>query len=133
MSVRSGFIECGVGLVWLTCAFAVQASAQPELLMVSDPACGTCRLFEQQVGAIYDRTDEAACLPLRRVDREAPELSQWGFDPATTRTPTFLVVQDDVELGRFDGYSSDELFWMSLANLVQDLPADSAAACQGLR
>jgi len=101
--------------------------------MVSEPYCGSCRLFEQQVGAGYDRTDEAACLPLRHVARDAPELAQWGFDSTTTRTPTFLVVRGNELLDGFDGYSTDELFWMSLTRLIQQLPEGSGAACQGLR
>ncbi|THD02173.1 hypothetical protein B1810_16790 [Panacagrimonas perspica] len=87
------------------------------MLIVEDPACGPCKLFERQVGAIYMRTDESRRLPLRRVPLGTYLEAGVSFSQPIVRAPTFVIVEDRVEQHRFEGYSSDELFWMTLERL----------------
>lgn len=92
-----------------------------ELLLVEDPACGPCILFDRQVGQIYPKTDESTIAPLRRIAHGAPAPEPYGFVGEPKVAPTFVLVEDGRELGRFEGYSNDELFWMNLTALLHKL------------
>lgn len=117
-------LAIGLGL---TRAFAILlAAAAPvtaaELLVMEDARCGPCILFERQVGALYAKTAEGRRAPLRRVAYGAPVPEPHAFVAPARVAPTFVLVDDRREIGRFEGYASDELFWLSLAALMQKLP-----------
>ena len=101
-------------------AFCAKAQSQgDQLLMITSSSCPWCEAFEEEVGRIYDRTEEAALLPLRRhdfFDSMPNELKQ--ITPATM-TPTFIILRDGVEIGRIIGYPGAELFWWRLAEFVK--------------
>lgn len=92
-----------------------------ELLLIEDPRCGPCILFDRQVGTIYSKTDEGRIAPIHRVAFGAPAPAPYAFIGQPKVAPTFVLVHEGLEIGRFEGYSSDELFWMSLASLMQKL------------
>lgn len=93
-----------------------------ELILVEDPRCGPCILFDREIGLIYSKTDEGRTAPLRRLAFGAPAPAPYTFIGEIKVAPTFVLVHDGREVGRIEGYSSDELFWMSLASLMQKLP-----------
>lgn len=93
-----------------------------ELLVVEDPRCGPCVLFDRQIGPIYPKTEEGKTAPLRQVAFGAPAPAPYAFIGQAKVAPTFVLVHEGREVGRIEGYSSDELFWMSLASLMQKLP-----------
>lgn len=92
-----------------------------ELLYVSDPRCPPCQLFDQQIGPIYPKTDEAGRAPLRALQYGEPAPAAYAFIGQVRVAPTFVLVDQGREIGRFEGYSSDELFWMSLSVLMRGL------------
>lgn len=102
-----------------------------ELLYVYGPDCGACMKWQQDIGHIYPKTQEAQRLPLVKVT-----LSDWqaGNHPlarcnigAVLGTPTFVQVFQCEELDRITGYSSDELFWLALGRMANRSAAISAA------
>jgi hypothetical protein len=93
-----------------------------ELLVVEDPRCGPCILFDRQIGPIYAKTDEGRVAPLHRIAYGKPAPAPYAFIGQPKVAPTFVLVDQGREVGRIEGYSSDELFWMSLASLIQKLP-----------
>lgn len=113
--------------VWAALALAASAGRASAadtatLLVYEDPACAPCVLFDRQVGAIYGRTDEARRVSLQRESFSAAMARTGPLAPPRV-APTFVLVQGGREIGRFEGYSSDELFWMNLHYLLQQLPA----------
>ena len=100
-------------------ALCVKAqSAKDQLLMITSSSCPWCEAFEEEVGSVYDQTEEAAFLPLRRHDFFAimpDDLEQ--ITPATM-TPTFVILRDGAEIGRIIGYPGAELFWWRLSEFV---------------
>lgn len=106
------------GVIMLASLISPAEASSFELLLVEDPACGPCKLFERQVGAIYMKTDVSQRLPLRRVPLSAYLEAGVSYSQPVDRVPTFVIVQDRVEQHRFEGYSSDELFWMTLERLA---------------
>ena len=78
-----------------------------ELLMFEQAGCVFCQRWDRDVGALYDKTDEAKALPLRRVDIQNQKMSGVTLASPVRYTPTFVVVDNGREIGRITGYSSD--------------------------
>lgn len=97
-------------------------AAPPELalLFVGHERCPICQLFERQVAPGYANTAEGRRAPLVRLTfgEDFPPPYEW-VTPAAVM-PTFILVADGEEVGRIEGYTSDELFWMQLTRLLQD-------------
>lgn len=96
-----------------------------ELLMYEQPGCPWCRRWHEDVGAGYPKSAEGKQAPLRRVqlgDRPAGlELKQ-----SVTVTPTFILVEDGVELGRITGYPGADFFYGMLEPILGKLKATEA-------
>lgn len=104
---------------------ASAAASAAELLYVGDARCAPCLLFDREIGPVYPKTAEARRIPLRRLAYGAPAPDPFAFIGQPRVAPTFVLVDQGRELGRFEGYSNDELFWMNLAALTQRLPGDA--------
>jgi hypothetical protein len=92
------------GLLW--CGMAQAA----ELVMFEQAGCVYQR-WERDVGSLYEKTDEARMLPLRRVDIQNQGASGITLASPVRFTPTFVVADDGREIGRITGYSNDNAFW----------------------
>lgn len=117
------------GFLLSTTAWAGEA----ELLYVADPHCGPCLLFEREIAPIYPKTDEGRRVPIRRIPHGKPAPKPFEFVGQPKVAPTFVLVLSGRELGRFEGYSSDELFWMNLTVLVRHLDAIQTRSAKDVR
>ena len=65
---------------------------------------------------------DGGMVPLVEVDPDSfkPLDSKLPFDPGTV--PAFVLVEDGREVARLNGYSGDELFWMSMQRMLDQLP-----------
>lgn len=99
---------------------AVRAGAQGEsgvtLIMVEQPGCRFCRMFDAEIGLSYEANAEARFAPLTRVRRGAREIAD--FAPVVY-TPTFIVVRGGQEIGRISGYPGPAYFWSELREILQ--------------
>lgn len=107
-------------------AIFASAGQAAELIYFYDPDCASCRKFDDEVGKIYSNTGEARIAPMRKfsvqgLDAEAIH-QRLGEDTRLTSdilgTPTFVMVQNGVEVDRINGYGNDELFWMGLQRMI---------------
>lgn len=92
-----------------------------ELVMFEQAGCVYCQRWEREVGSLYERTDEARALPLRRVDIRDQKMSGIALASPVRFTPTFVVADNGREIGRITGYSNDNAFWGLLDALVAKL------------
>ena len=90
-----------------------------ELVMVEQPGCIYCERWNKEIAPAYPKTAEGEFAPLRRVDISEVEDSVTP-ERAVVFTPTFLLVEDDHELGRLEGYPGAEFFWPMLDMLLRD-------------
>jgi thioredoxin-related protein len=100
------------GLATLTLARA------SELVMFERDGCVWCQRWDRTVAPIYDKTDEAKLLPLRRIDVDRQSDGGIVLAAPVRFTPTFVVVDQGREVGRIIGYANDESFWGLLAQLA---------------
>jgi hypothetical protein len=96
-----------------------------ELVMFERDGCAWCQRWNKEVGAIYDRTQEAQRLPLRRVNHDRQATGVTLKEPVRY-SPTFVVVDGGAEVGRITGYSNDDSFWGLLGALLGKLPPSPA-------
>lgn len=100
---------------------SVHAEQANKLLMVHSDNCPWCEAFDEEVGPSYDKTPEGQRYPLERIDfyEEFPEQYRIKF-PASF-TPTFIILHENAEIGRIEGYPGSDLFWWRLSEFI--LPA----------
>jgi thioredoxin-related protein len=92
------------------------AAGQPHILvMVEEAGCIYCQRWHAEVGGAYAKSAEGRFAPLKRVTIGAPELSHLS---GLRYTPTFVLMQEDREIGRITGYPGAEFFWSLLGELL---------------
>jgi protein-disulfide isomerase len=116
-----------LGLHLLTSHAIAQAgpAGSVVLLMFDSPTCGYCRLWDRDIGRVYDTTPEGRFAPLvrRRIgDRDVAAI------PNVRYTPTFVVLDDGREIGRIVGYPGPEFFWTLLQQLLDKAGFEGGAA-----
>lgn len=117
--MRGFFIAASAGLMMAT--FAISASAA-QLVMLEQAGCAWCKRWNEEIGVVYDKTEEGTRAPLRRVDINDP----WPKDLANVNrervTPTFILMDDGVEIDRLRGYPGEHFFWPLLSEMLGQLP-----------
>ena len=96
--------------------------AENKLLMITADYCIYCQIWEKEIGKIYPKTDISKSFPLERI-----ELDEYLFDNdineannyETKITPTFVFYRGNNEIGRITGYSSAELFWWQVDEILE--------------
>jgi thioredoxin-related protein len=86
-------------------------AAASELVMFERDGCVWCARWNREIAPVYDKTDEAKILPLRRINMDRDKAPGFQLASPVRFTPTFVIVDDGHELGRITGYMNDESFW----------------------
>ncbi|MBF0307931.1 MAG: hypothetical protein HQL56_00185 [Magnetococcales bacterium] len=108
-----------VGLLAFMGSPGAAESPYGQLVVFENPGCGTCLLFEKEIGKAYPRTELGQELPLVRVNTfSVPE--EWTpLAQTVCFTPTFLILDREGQVrGRWIGYRGDEFFWSNLEKEV---------------
>lgn len=79
--------------------------------MFERDGCVWCARWNREIAPIYDKTDEAKLLPLRRIDMDRDKTPGFTLASPVRFTPTFVIVDHGAEIGRITGYLNDESFW----------------------
>jgi hypothetical protein len=93
---------------------------------VGSRGCPHSARFQRQIGAEYNETMAGQIAPLRSVYPHR----KWPVDLANvspaSAVPTFILLDDGREVGRFMGYRNRETFWARLGELQARLPQPDA-------
>ena len=119
--LRQTLLKSAVGAAFLAGVLWCGMAQAAELVMFEQAGCVYCQRWEREVGSLYERTDEARALPLRRVDIRDQKMSGIALASPVRFTPTFVVADNGREIGRITGYSNDNAFWGLLDALVAKL------------
>jgi hypothetical protein len=114
----------------LALVFALQASpalADMELVMVEEEGCIYCAQWNADIAQAYPRTAEGRAAPLRRVDIHAVLLDDIELTSRPVFTPTFILVDDGLEVARLEGYPGEEFFWFLLGQMLDEHVPDWSA------
>ncbi len=121
--IRRPLICAVLAWLWL---FAPAPAPAAELVMVEQPACEWCEVWDDEVGVVYSKTAEGRIAPLRRIDIHDPMPRDLEFIRGLVFTPTFVLVDKGTEIGRILGYPGEDFFWGLLQKLMEKLPDEPA-------
>ncbi|WP_441230048.1 thioredoxin fold domain-containing protein [Tardiphaga sp. 215_C5_N2_1] len=108
-------------LLVMTAALSPRIADASELLMFERDGCVWCARWNREIAPVYDKTDEAKLLPLRRIDMDRDKSPGIVLASPVRFTPTFLIVDNGREVGRITGYMNDESFWSLLGKYAARL------------
>lgn len=108
-------------LVALTSVCGMRSAWAAELVMFERAGCTWCLRWDREVAPLYDKTDEARLLPLRRINLDRAKPNGLLLASPVIFTPTFVIIDDGQEVGRITGYANDDAFWGLLGNLLSRL------------
>jgi len=100
------------------------AAQAAELIMLERAGCAWCARWNREIAPAYPLTEEGRRAPLRRVDVSDPWPADLEGIASDRYTPTFIVVEDGIEIARLRGYPGDNFFWPLLNEMLGKLPAD---------
>lgn len=113
MTLRSLFLSAAVLIGSVLPAWAV------ELVIVEQKGCYTCRLWNEEIGPIYPKTEAGQFAPLRREQlRQKPD--DLTYARAINFTPTFLLIEDGQEVARLEGYPGEDFFWWHIEKMLAE-------------
>jgi hypothetical protein len=113
--------SAAAGALFLAFFGLLRPAGAAELVMFAAPGCGWCAAWEAEVGVVYDRTEEGRRAPLRRVDKTADRPADLATVQNVAFTPTFILMEEGVEIGRIVGYPGENFFWPMLQDLLARL------------
>ena len=92
--------------------------ADNKLLMITADYCIYCQIWEKEIGKIYPKTDISKSFPLERIKLDEYSIKNESDNYETKITPTFVFFMDKEEIGRIIGYSSAEMFWWQVDEIL---------------
>ena len=100
--------------------FLSKISYAEKLYMLTDKSCLYCMVWEKEIGKIYPKTDISKQYPLTRVflNNDVENLKQKIFK--SNLTPTFVFYKSGKEIGRIEGFSSPEMFWWQVDDIIEN-------------
>ncbi len=101
-----------------------QVNAEVRLMMVEELGCPWCDRWKAEIGPIYPKTAEGRIAPLVKVMIHDPLADGITLKSPPIYTPTFILLNDGQEVGRIEGYQSDEFFWWFMETMIKQLPED---------
>lgn len=102
-----------------------QAISEPRLMMVEEVGCPWCERWKTEIGPIYPKTVEGRIAPLFKVMIHDPLEDGIILTSPPVYTPTFILLNDGQEIGRIEGYQSDEFFWWFMQTMIKKLPTEA--------
>lgn len=103
-------------LLWLP----APAKAETILLMAEEVGCVWCARWDEEISEIYPKTAEGQTAPLVRFDLHGETPEDVSFARRVHFTPTFVLVDNGVEVGRIEGYPGEDFFWGLLSMMLRD-------------
>lgn len=119
MAALIRIISLGLLGVFLSTA---QIGAQVRLMMVEELGCQWCAKWQAEIGPIYPKTSEGRIAPLFKVMINDPLQDGIVLKSPPIYTPTFILLNDGQEVGRIEGYQSDDFFWWFMETMIKKLP-----------
>ena len=92
--------------------------ADNKLVMITADYCIYCQIWEKEIGEIYPKTDISKSFPLEKIELDEYLFSNDLDNYETKITPTFVFFKENEEIGRIVGYSSAEMFWWQVDEIL---------------
>ena len=100
-------------------SFSAEQNTPFELIFVTSEHCPFCKSWERDIGQIYKNTPYAKKATLLRVELGDASSSLPANSVSVFGTPTFVIVKNNLEIGRIEGYQSRDLFFWALSEYIK--------------
>lgn len=90
-----------------------------RLLMVQKRGCAFCAAWDREIAPGYAASAEGRSAPLLRVDIDGPWPDGLALASRPFATPTFVLLQEGIEIGRIQGYPGAARFHPQLAAMLE--------------
>lgn len=87
--------------------------------MAEEDGCVWCERWHEEIAPIYPKTAEGRAAPLVRYDLHGAAPSDIEFEHRVHFTPTFILVRDNQEIDRIEGYPGEDFFWGLLGMMLE--------------
>ncbi len=100
------------------------AVAEVKLIMFDRHGCYYCERWKAEIMPAYLKSPEGKIAPLEILDIDdvLPEGLKLASRPSLS--PTFVLIDDNREVARIEGYPGDEMFWWMLDGMLARLPEE---------
>jgi thioredoxin-related protein len=95
--------------------------ANIEIVVLESDGCIYCQIFRRDVLPAYQASRRARDVPLRFVDLNRPEAGNLALAEPISIVPTAVLLRNNREVGRIDGYVGPEAFFHSVNRLMSGL------------
>ncbi len=112
------------GAICAVVMLAAQAAAEVRLVMFDRHGCYYCERWKSEIMPAYGKTPEGRIAPLVILDIDEPLPEGMRLKARPTLSPTFILLDDNTEVARIEGYPGEELFWWMLDGLISRLPEE---------
>ncbi|MBV1864215.1 MAG: hypothetical protein KUG74_07225 [Rhodobacteraceae bacterium] len=109
------------------CLLPFSANAELRLIMFEQDGCFWCERWNEEISAIYPKTQEGRAAPLQRQDIFDPFPEDIAIKSRPAFTPTFVLLEDGNEVFRIEGYPGADFFWSLLEQKMAPLAEYKAA------
>lgn len=82
-----------------------------QLVFVEQPGCAYCMAWDDQIAPAYPNTEEGRFAPMVRADLHLGPPDGVSYARPARLTPTFILVEDGLEIARMEGYVGEDFFW----------------------
>ncbi len=108
----------------LSILVGTSASFAAELVMFRRDGCSWCQAWDREIGPIYAKTPTGRRAPLRMVDLDGRRPTQGMTLVSPIRfTPTFVLMAENREIARIEGYPGEDFFWDMVQQIILRLPS----------
>ncbi|MGB0959826.1 MAG: hypothetical protein ACPGVK_06195 [Halocynthiibacter sp.] len=101
---------------------ALPALSEVSLMMFDRDGCPSCIEWKNTLGPIYPKTYEGRVAPLEITDIEGKVPENLTLKTRPFYSPTFILLDDGIEVGRIEGYPGEDWFWGLLGAMIKKLP-----------
>ncbi len=109
--------------------FSVTAvNAETRLLMFEEQGCPYCEAWHEEIGVVYDKTDEGKRAPVTVLDLDDPLPAGVEIGLVPYYTPTFILISDGVEIDRIEGYPGEDFFYWMVEKMLAKISAPTSSS-----
>ena len=94
------------------------AAEQTKLLMFESSNCYYCDMWNEEVGMIYPKTVEGMAAPIHKIDIFDSLPNGVILSRDVSFTPTFILLNNNFEVARLEGYPGEDFFWSLLSEML---------------
>lgn len=93
-----------------------------EMVVLEVPGCIYCNVFRQRLLPTYKASKQSKQLPIRFVDVNDPAVAEIGLKQPIGIVPTFVILENNQEIGRIPGYMGRRDFFRAIDYIVSRRP-----------